>query len=41
MVIYVEIYKMFSVIDFNKTMVLTLNSNVNHSVFIMDLLNFE
>ena len=41
MVIYVEIHKMFFVIDFNKTMVSTLNSKVNNSIFIIDLLNFE
>ena len=37
MVIYVEIYKMFSIIELIKTVVSTLNSKVNHSVFIMYL----
>ena len=32
---------MFSVIELTKTVVSTLNSNVNHSVFIIDLQHFE
>ena len=42
MAIYFDIHLMFSIIKLtNKTVVSTLNSKVNHSVFIMDLLNFE
>ena len=40
-VIYVEIYKIFSVIEIIKTAVCIFNSKVNHSISVMDLLDFE
>ena len=39
MVIYIEIHKIFFIIELIKTMVCPFNCKVNHSIFIMDPLH--
>ena len=41
MVISVAIHKIFSIVEIIKTVVYILNAKVNHSIHIIDLVDFE